>query len=55
MPEVEPDSTRMLLCVRGLLMPLSTEMLLAIVAPVELPSMLMPAVTLSYTVFATIV
>jgi hypothetical protein len=36
-------------------MPLSTEMLLAIVAPVELPSMLMPAVTLSYTVFATIV
>ena len=32
--------------VRGLAMPLSTLMLLATVAPVELPSTLIPAVTL---------
>ena len=51
-PDVEPDSTRMLLSVRGLLMPLSTLMLLAMVAPVELPSTLIPAVTLLYTLLA---
>jgi hypothetical protein len=36
----------MSLCVRGLLMPLSTLMLFSTVAPVEPPSTLMPAVTL---------
>jgi hypothetical protein len=36
-PEIEAESTRMLLCVRGLLMPLSTLTLLAIVAPSTFP------------------
>jgi hypothetical protein len=44
-PSVEPLSIRMSLCVRGLLIPLSTLTLFASVAPVDPPSTLIPAVT----------
>src|SRR5687767_3567136 len=46
---VDVHSTLMLPLVRGLLMPLSTLMLLASVAPLEPPSTLIPAVTFLYT------
>jgi hypothetical protein len=42
---VDVESTRILLVVRGLLIPLSTLMLFARSPPVEEPSRLMPAVT----------
>ena len=45
-PLVDRESTRMLLVVRGLLMPLSTLTLFASVAPDDEPSTLIPAVTL---------